>query len=60
MKAWGFSYRGGEVENRYRISLALWSRDWAWGMAPGPTPWDRPVLKNYRGLEMPHLEAAWV
>ncbi|MER3426228.1 MAG: asparaginase [Thermus sp.] len=27
------------------------------GLDPGPTPWDRPVLKNHRGLEVGHLEA---
>ncbi len=34
------------------------------GLDPGETPWDRPVLKNHRGLEVGHLEAhldlAWV
>jgi L-asparaginase II len=27
------------------------------GLDPGPTPWDRPVLRNHRGLEVGHLEA---
>lgn len=27
------------------------------GLDPGPTPWDRPVLQNHRGLEVGHLEA---
>ncbi|WP_243027930.1 asparaginase [Thermus albus] len=27
------------------------------GLDPGPTPWDRPELRNHRGLEVGHLEA---
>ncbi|GGN02991.1 asparaginase [Thermus composti] len=29
----------------------------ALGLDPGPTPWDRPELRNYRGLRVGHLEA---
>ncbi|WP_038048637.1 asparaginase [Thermus caliditerrae] len=27
------------------------------GLDPGPTPWDRPEVRNYRGLRVGHLEA---
>jgi L-asparaginase II len=27
------------------------------GLDPGPTPWDRPEVKNHRGLSVGHLEA---
>lgn len=27
------------------------------GLDPGPTPWDRPEVKNHRGLGVGHLEA---
>ncbi|AEV17121.1 MAG: asparaginase [Thermus sp.] len=36
----------------------------ALGLDPGPTPWDRPEVRNHRGLPVGHLEArlelAWV
>ena len=34
------------------------------GLEPGPTPWDRPEVRNHRGLSVGHLEArlelSWV
>ncbi len=34
------------------------------GLEPGPTPWDRPEVRNHRGLPVGHLEArlelSWV
>lgn len=27
------------------------------GLDPGPTPWDQPELRNYRGLQVGHLKA---
>lgn len=29
----------------------------ALGLDPGKTPWDRPPVRNHRGLRVGHLEA---
>lgn len=44
----------GSAQAREVLVVALLRR---LGLDPGETPWDRPLLRNHRGLEVGHLEA---
>ena len=51
----------GSAQAREVLVVALLR---ALGLSPGPTPWDRPEVRNHRGLPVGHLEArlelAWL